>query len=142
VDRRIVFDAYAHSAAPDPASSSGSAFNDVAASQVSGRVFGAADGVDRRVAVFDASTLAPLPSLDDGQFVYAVDTHWSGKMASMDSRPLSATHAIVIYDDSGAVLTTLSHADADVQPKGLVFSADGTRLLSVAGSLPHIDAVP
>jgi hypothetical protein len=147
VDRRIVFDGYLQST--PPAVPGGSAFVDVVVSQVSNKVFGAADGVDRRLAAFDATTLAPLPSIISGQYMSAAETHWSGRLAALGSSgQLPASHDVRIFDDAGNLLTTIHRAGAGAgagitsRSQALAFSADGTRLLSAGDAQPHVDAVP
>jgi hypothetical protein len=125
-------------------SSDDTSYLGVGVSQVSNRVFVPAQGVARRVDVFDGASMTlqsplTLPAL---QTPYFAETSWNGRVAVMSSHPTTGI-SIATFSDSGAPVATWSAGSGGIsfQVKGLIFSGDGTRLLSATNADGVIHAV-
>jgi hypothetical protein len=105
----------------------------VGASQVSNRVFASAQGVARRIDVFEGTSMTlqsplTLPAL---QTPYFAETSWNGRLAVMTSHPTTGS-GIATFTEDGTPLAAWSAGSGGLhfQLKALVFSGDGTRLMS------------
>ncbi|HEU5134777.1 MAG TPA: hypothetical protein VFU13_06500, partial [Steroidobacteraceae bacterium] len=105
----------------------------VGASQVSNRVFAAAQGLARRVEVIDGAsmTLQPPLTLPAPQTPYFVDTSWNGRFAVMFSHSTTGD-VVATFNDDGTPLGDWSAGSGAInyEVKSVVFAGDGTRLMS------------
>ncbi|HEV7606285.1 MAG TPA: hypothetical protein VGO61_03065 [Steroidobacteraceae bacterium] len=117
-------------------------FGDVALSPLHNRLFAGTQGTIRRIESRDASTFVTSTPLDCGDMpVYFLEASWNGRVAAMTS---AATSNIWIYDDVGNFVAQRDSGAGIINylTKALVFSGDGSRLLSGNDSVGRIQAVP
>jgi hypothetical protein len=117
----------------------------IGASQVSNHVFVPAQGIARRVDVFDGLTMTlrqPPITVPTPQFPYFAATSWNGWLAVLSSHPTNG-NIVGLFNDDGVPFTPWNAGSGGLnfQHKSILFSGDGTRLMTVTDTVRRIHAV-